>query len=387
MPLNLAASDRRLFLWVGAIAIPLIVVLSMFSTDDNNGIGLPSSYSTKAGGAKAAYLLLQELGYVVERWEDAPDRLPPLAEGTVLVLAGPMASPEPQDRAALRNYLERGGKILISGAFPELYVPHADTDIELFAPPGTGKYQPRGVTSLTRGGPIEMSPRAYWRKHSTEFMVHYEDADRPIVVSFKAGRGEVIWWASSFPLTNAGIGASGNLSLFLSSVGKAGKVRILWDEYFHGSRRALSDYIGETPLKFGLLQGLLVFFAIIMTYSRRNGPLRPAYETSRLSPLEFVQTLGNLYRRARAAGEGLEVPYARFRSLVARRLGLPADASADVLAAAIHSRTGYQDRELGPLLHRIEASLGRSDLSENQALEMTQKLNLHMRNLKLIPQD
>lgn len=387
MPLNLASSDRRLFLWVGAIAIPLIVVLAVFSTSEEDNDGPPSSYSTKSGGAKAAYMLLQELGYRVERWEDAPVNLPSPAEGSVLVLAGPMAPPEPQERAELRNYLDRGGKILICGAFPELYVPQADTDIEFLAPPAPVKYPPRGVTSLTRGGPIEMSPRAYWRKHSTEFMVHYVDGERPIVVSFKAGRGEVIWWASSFPLTNGGIGASGNLSLFLGSLGEAGKVRILWDEYFHGSRRTLGEYIGETPLKFGALQGLLVFLAVIMTYSRRNGPLRPAHETPRLSPLEFVQTLGNLYRRARAAGEALDVPYSRFRSLVTRRLGLPADAPADTLAAAIHGRLGYRDTELGPLLRRIEASLGRSDLSENQALEMAQKLNLHMRNLKLISQD
>ena len=44
--------------------------------------------------------------------------------------------------------------------------------------------------------------------------------------------------------------------------------------------------------------------------------------SSRLSPLEFVQTLGKLYRRANAVHSALEIPYARFRMLATRQLGI-----------------------------------------------------------------
>ena len=58
--------------------------------------------------------------------------------------------------------------------------------------------------------------------------------DRPIVVSYKVGLGEVIWWGANTPLTNAAIAKSGNMALLLNSLGKPGEVRVFWDEYFHG---------------------------------------------------------------------------------------------------------------------------------------------------------
>src|SRR5262249_56120738 len=93
------------------------------------------------------------------------------------------------------------------------------------------------LTSLTRGGAIEMSPLAYWKQSSTEVLAHYADARRPIVVSFKVGKGQVIWWAASTPLSNFRISKSGNLDLLLNSLGGAKENRVLSDESFHTSHR------------------------------------------------------------------------------------------------------------------------------------------------------
>jgi len=386
MRLNLAKSDQRLFLWAAGVIFPIIVALALLTKNESRS-SIPSSYSASPGGAKGAFLLLQELGYNAERWLESPAGLPADAGGTVLVMAHPIAVPESEDRKALESYVVRGGKVLITGPIAELFIPKADIEMEILPDPVGRKYQPRLLTSITRGGAIEMSPLAYWKKPSTSILSHYEDGERPVVVSYRLGKGEVIWWAGSSPLSNAGISRPGNLVLLLNSIGDPGEVRVLWDEYFHGSRRSLGSYIGQTPLKYAMFQCLAVFLAVLLTYSRRHGPIHPAHGAPRLSPLEFVQTLGNLYRRAKAAGEGLEVPYTRFRSLAVRRLGLPADVPAAALAQAIHDHFNYKDKSLGPLLARIEASLGRSDLEENQALAMVQQLNVHMRNLKLVSQD
>ena len=386
MPLNLAKSDRRLLLWAGLVLFPIIFALAFLSKNEEKS-SVPSTYSADPAGAKAAYLLLQELGYDAGRWVDAPANLPESAEGTVLVMALPTAVPMSEDRDALQSYVARGGRILITGATAELFVSQMETEIEPLPDPVGRQYKPHLLTSITRGGDIEMSPTAYWKNPSTAFLVHYEDEGRPIVVTCKVGKGEVIWWAGSGPLSNAGIRRLGNLNLLLNSIGEAGSVRVLWDEYFHGSRQSLSIYIFQTPLLWGVLQCLVVFLAVMITYSRRNGPIHPANEPSRLSPLEFVQTLGNLYRRAGSAGESLEVPYARFRSVATRRLGLPADVPTAALAQAIRDRFGYKDPNLDSLLSRIEASCGRFDLDEKEALAMMQQLNRLTRNLKLVSQD
>jgi hypothetical protein len=387
VPLKLETSDRRLLVWAGLTFVPLLLTLALFSSEETDS-GIPSTYSSQASGAKAAYLLLKGLGYSVERWEQPPAGLPADASGTVLILADAFRVPERQDRDAFELYLSRGGKILMTGSAAGLFLPQAEIEREWAPEPIPREYQPQLLTSLTRGGAISMSPAAYWKHCSTRCLVHYSEglagAARPIVVSYRAGKGEVIWWAASAPLSNQGISRAGNMDLLLNSIGPASDYRVLWDEYFHGSQRTAGSYLKETPVLLGLAQGGLIVLALLLTYSRRNGPIYPANTPSRLSPLEFVETLGGLYRRAHATRAALEVPYVRFRALAARQLGLKADASASELARAASNRLGYQDERLEDLLVSIEGALEDPQLEESRALELVQQLHFHARRLQLI---
>lgn len=386
MPLNIAKSDRRLLIWAAAIIFPIIIALALAPRDEEES-SIPTSYSAQSRGAKAAFLLLQDLGYQAERWDHPPGELPSKAEGTVLVMASPFRAPSAEDRGELTSYLSRGGKVLITGRTAAQYLTQMDVEEERFPSLKPKQYKPEQLTRITRGGEIEMSPVAYWKNPSTSCMVHYADDNRPIVVSYKFGKGEVIWWGSAVPLTNVAIRNSGNVALLLNSLGEAGQVHVYWDEYFHATPSSLGAYLEGTPIKYGFLQALAIFLALIMTYSRRNGPIRPAHEVVRLSPLEFVQTLGGLYRRAKATTAALEVPYVRFRGIATRRLGLPSDVAADVLASAIEKRLGYKDSGLANLLHRIEEALNRYDLKEADALELVQELNHHMKQLRFVSQE
>ncbi len=195
----------------------------------------------------------------------------------------------------------------------------------------------------------------------------------------------MIWWASSTPLTNAAISKSGNLALLLNSLGQPNDVHVYWDEYFHGDQQSFSGYFHQMPLLFGFLQCVLVFLALIFTFSRRNGPIHGLAQPARLSPLEFVYTLGKLYRRAKATHATLEVPYARFRMLATRQLGISPDISAAELARAVKNRMRYKDDDLNDLLQQIEAALRNPELSEAWALELAQRLSRYTQNLKSIP--
>ncbi len=386
MPLKIERADRRLLMWAALIFIPLILALALLSSSENDS-GVPSTYSSQPSGAKAAYLLLKDLGYNVERWEQPPGDLPADASGTVLVLASPSRAPEREDRDALELYLSRGGRILATGSTVGLYLPQAEVEREFVPDPIAHEYQPQLVTSLTRGGTISMSPTAYWKDCSTNCLAHYSDSSvgaRPIVVSYRISKGQVIWWAASAPLSNHGIASAGNMELLLNSLGPAGGSHVYWDEYFHGSRRTAGSYLWEKPVLFGLAQAGLAVLALLLTYSRRNGPIYPADSPSRLSPLEFVETLGGLYRRAHATRAALEVPYTRFRAMAGRQLGLKADAPVAELARAIGNRLGYKNSSLQDLLVRIEAALYDPHLREAAALEMVQELHFHARRLQVI---
>src|SRR6266481_3748158 len=376
-------SDRQLLMWAAVFVLPLIVALSLISGQDEVS-DVPSTYSAQTHGAKAAYLLLQQDGYNVERWEQPPAQLPANPEHTVLVLASPLRAPAIDDRNALQAYVSKGGKILATGSAAAFYLPRAETEPEPLPASAWKDYPPQQLTLLTRGGTIKMSPAAYWKSTSTDFLTHYADEGRPIVVSYKVGRGEVIWWAASTPLSNAAIGKSGDLALLLNSLGEPGEVQVLWDEYFHGYGSAAGAYLGEKPIVFGLLQCLLIFIALVFTYSRRSGPVRPWSEASRLSPLEFVHTLGKLYRRAKAVHSALEIPYARFRMQATRQLGINVDIPAAELARALKSRLRYTNDALEELFMEIESALREPELTEARALALVQKLNQHSMNLKSI---
>jgi len=382
--MKIERSDRRLLIWAGVFMLVVIVALTFLSQDEEES-GIPSTYSAQRSGAKAAFLLLQQSGYKVQRWEQSPVNLPSDPTHSVLILASPFRAPTSDEKNALETYLDRGGKVLITGRSASIYVPQAETENEPAISPVARDYQPQLLTPLTRGGAIQMSPGAYWKGPATSSLAHYSDGDRAIVVSYKAGLGEVIWWGASTPLTNAAIARSGNMALLLNSLGKAGEVQIYWDEYFHGEQSSLIGYAGDPPLKFGLLQTLLVFLALIFTFSRRNGPIHPLPQPSRLSPLEFVSTLGKLYRRANAVHSALAIPYARFRAQAARQLGINQDVPAADLARALTNRMRYKDESLAELLRQIENALHNPELQEAQALELVQQLNRHAQKLKLNP--
>jgi hypothetical protein len=226
---------------------------------------------------------------------------------------------------------------------------------------------------------------SHWDTTRTRDLVHYLCGESAVVVSFQVGAGEVVWWASAVPLTNAGIKEPGNLELLLNSIGDRNR-RVLWDEYFHGEEeRSLWASVADTPLRWGLVQLGLVAVALLLTFSRRSGPLRPLVEESRLSPLEFVRTLGGLYQGANASQGAVETVYQRFRQLLTRRLALRADLPAAELARAAQTRLGFKQPGFAATLQRCETAIADHDLTEKQAVELTQALNDYLRQLQLIP--
>ena len=125
MPLNIEKGDRRLLLWAGAILLPLIIAVALLS-DNEDESNIPSTFSAQSQGAKAAYLLLEEQGYKVERWMRPPQQLPQDASGTVYVLAGPWGTPSRDEKNSLQNYLARGGRILATSYGAAFFLPQAE---------------------------------------------------------------------------------------------------------------------------------------------------------------------------------------------------------------------------------------------------------------------
>ena len=386
MPSTLDPGDRKLLLFAGTILLLLIVATVVFALpqDEAKGQGIPTTYSTASGGAQAAYLLLGELGYQSERWEKSPTELPADAEGKILILAGPTDFPDKKEGEALLAFVRSGGWIVYAGNFPFLFLksgtvaPPSITRISGLPSETFPAIAPSPFTQGTSTITINSSNR--WVASDGAQVPLYGEPQEPVVVTWRLEKGRILWWAAPTPVTNSGISREGNLSFFLGCIqavrpgASPGETTVLWDEYFHGYRGSLWDYFADTPVPWAIFQLALVAVFVLLAFCRRSGPLYAPAAVSRLSPLEFVDTLGDLYRRASAGSAAVRVAYQRFRTQLVRRLALSPSISNMQLDAAVRERLGWKQPGLMDTLQRAEKAARASEVPSSEALKIVQAL-------------
>jgi len=381
---GLTPTDRKL-MWGFAVLFVLLVASTVaLGPRQEEGAAFPSSYSGDSGGALAAYLLLLDLHYPVRRWEQPPNLITDRAAETLLILAEPTETPTEHDQAALLKFVKDGGHVLFCGAPIASFFPEAE-GVSKVSNPEWKEFAPALPSYLSRGAnEVVMRPAAYWRDRNPALLRVYGDEQSPAVVAWRIGSGEVLWWAGATPLTNAGIARPGNLELFLNSMaGPSGEpLSIYWDEYFHGARGSLWSYIAATPLPWGMLQVALLMLALMFTLSRRSGPIVQPAAVSRLSPLEFVETMGGLYQRAGAAPIAVAAAYRLLRLELFRRLGLPVSGTDRDLARAAGQRLGLPGDELAGTLENSARAAGSAKFPARQALDLVQQLEGYVARLR-----
>ena len=381
MPLKLNQQDRKLLLGAGLVFVLLVVVALVFSSGERGQSENPSSYSTASGGAKAAYLLLTDTGYKIRRWEHPLSDLPQATAKTI-ILAEPEEAPTREGRERLKAFIAEGGHVIATGMFAGTFLPENESVPDVLSGMTWKTASSLSPSQITRAAPhIVLAPRAYWQAYSAAYPL-YGDGTHTLVVKYPFGRGEVLWWASATPLTNAGLKEQGNLEFFLACLGDK-KNEILWDEYIHGYRPTLAASIAHSPVKWLVLQIVLLGAAVVATFSRRSGPTCVPTSEVRLSPIEFVQTLGGLYERAGTASVAVEICYRRFRYWLTRRLGVAGNTSVDDLASMIRDRRGLAGNQFAATMKQCESAGSDPFLEAPVALHLLQELDGYAAQLNL----
>lgn len=386
-----AARSRDLtIIGVATVAMVVVTAIGAWLSPPQSLDPRGSSYSTRADGGLAAFLLLKQLGYRVERSFE-PLANAPLTQDpahTTLIITSPRRGPSEQDRRALRRFVEAGGLVLATAAddafFPGLkgaHEPDPFTARPKRAPyrvvPAAGEQAAR-PDPLTIGAPeIQIAPELIDVPADKTFTPIYESRDEQPhagVMASRLGKGRIVWWAGSTPLTNAHISAPGSLELLLNAVGPRDARLVLWDEYHHGVGRGLWSYVAGTPLWAALLQLLLLAAFALFTVSRRRGPVRVVVDPPRASALEFVFALGALYAKARAANGAVETARARARRLLVSASRLSSRATDAELAAAVSGRFPLPAEPLDTLLSESATAADTPTLSPARALTLHQRL-------------
>jgi hypothetical protein len=377
---SLDPRDRRLLLITALLVLCTTVLLVLVHPEEQTDNFIPSTYSSTPHGAKAAYLLLAHLGYRVERSDEPLDVAADTADAhTVLVLAEPMRAPNQQETAAVRRVLERGGRVLAAGFLAAAVVPDENLDDQ--SPPqlvgGICEAEPVGFSSLTAGGKVVMRDvRSVWKLDQPSQRAAFLCGGEGVVVTYAVEKGTVVWWASASPLENQDIAARGSVDLLLNSLQLQHGDRIVWDESLHASPAAAWNPLSDRILLALMGQLFLVGLMLVLARGRRSGPLRPLPALARSSPMEFVRSLGGLYRSSGANDVPVTIAYERFRSRMAQRYGVSAAQSADAatLAATLRKRFGVMALSLERDLGACEDAGRLSKLSPRQALTLVKAL-------------
>ena len=389
MPSPIASGDRKMVLIAGAVLVVLTAGLAFVGVDtQEQGMSIPSTYSAGPGGARAAYLLLEELHYNVSRWERPPTELP-IGDGeAVLVIADPLETPAKEEIQALQNFVEQGGQVIFTGQRIKSFFPKAKLH-ESFPAAEWKTFTANIPSNYTVGAPqIVLQTSTSWQTPDASQLPLYGNIQSPVVVSWRIGDGRILWWAAATPLTNSGISREGNLNFFLNAMhlplaGEKSAVQIFWDEYFHGERTSLWSYIRKTPVAWGLLQISVLALVVFLTFGRRSGPIVLPPVISRLAPLEFVDTLGGLYERAGAEPAVVDFVYQRFRATLSRQLRISSNASDTELADAVQSRLGWKETGLKTTLARSLAASRARKVAAEEALGLVRELELYEAQLGL----
>jgi len=381
--MKIDASDRRILLVAFSILAITLLISAAVSSAGDEASQYPSPYSASSGGAKAAYTLLSQIGYQVEHWRQPPAKLLEHGTSTVLVIAVPTENPSSEERQDLLGYVRAGGKVLAIGSNTISFLPHAAVlpDIPHFARQTYRALVPSGIT---RDAPrIAMTPALYWRPDDAASEVEYGDDGHGEIVSFRYGKGQMVWWSAADPLTNSGITQESNLQLLLNSLGPAGSRTVLWDDYFHEGERTLAESLLASPLKWSLLQLGLLALVVLFTHSRRHGPVCRLPQTSRLATLEFVETLGALYERADATELPVEIAYERFRHRLHRKLGISTSDTSEQVVSRASARLGNLASECEKVLKECESARYRTDIAVADSLRLVKSLELFSEQLQI----
>ena len=386
---KLSGEWKFLLIFSGAI-VALIVVTGILAPARQDNDPTPSTWNSGKAGAKAAWLLLGQLGYKEVRWEHPEAELSSVdAAHATLVLADPSPSlavlEEKQRRQPFEAFLRRGGRIVATGEMAPLFLPDAKVgNVDRFYD-ALCDTTPEGPDPLARAGSLSMKVPVRWSHQAPGVRVAQRCGSDAVVVSYPAGKGEVIWWASATPLTNHGLQQDGNLRLLLASIGGSDRT-VYFDEYLHGISDSPWVAVRGTPLTALIVQFCCLAALLLFSFSRSSGPRRALVQPPRTSPLEFVESMGALYARAGASSVAVGAALRRLSDFLGHEGGLPREtlrAAPEAIAAAVAARFGPDS---GVLAADLEAARQAQyePLRSSEALKLVRRLDDHISRLREI---
>jgi hypothetical protein len=380
MKRNASAILLIIALFMIVVALNFVFFVDNSATDENEISGNRSSYRSTPYGTQAFYSLLEESRYPVTRLEKPFTELQDHQPGTLLVIAIPPShNPDEEEFAALNTWVEAGGLLIIIDR--EISVRLGDANVQTEHADAKSPVRPLQPTPLTRN-----VQRLALSDHATRVKVdsraatyHIGDEQAAVLADAQIGKGRVVLLTDPYVVANNGIGEADNVMLALNLINERPPGKIAFDEYHHGygastTGGGLMSYFRGTPVPWMMAQAGLIAAVVVYTFGRRFGRPLPLRRQRRTTNLEFVSSMANITRLARATDLAMENVYSEFRKRLCRFSGVPPNTANEKLAAAATGRAKLDERELSALLSRCEEVARGEQSTDSELLKLTTRI-------------
>ncbi len=371
------------------VALNFIFFVDNEATEESEMSANRSSLRSTPYGTLAFYTLLEESGYPVTRLRNPYTILAERNDiGTVVVISPPaIYSPTPEEFGKMNAWVEKGGLLVIIDR--EIQIAFGETKVSTSWGGPKSDVRPLQPTPYTRGVSkldlTEFTTRL--NIEGSSFTNHIGDDDSSVLADIRVGEGRVVLLTEPHVVANNGISKADNVIAALNLFSGRPSGLIAFDEYHQGYGRSeqgsMLAYFSGTPIPWMLAQAALIAVLVIYTYGRRFARPLPLKRERRTTNLEFVSSMANITRLARASDLAMQSIYSEFRKRLCRYSGLPAKVDTPRLATVVAARAKIDERSLKSLLARCEAVERGKQISDAELLNLVGRIREIETQLKL----
>lgn len=381
MKRNLGALLLILFFFLLIVGVNFVFMNEEQENKENEQFGNRSSYRSTPYGTMAYYTLLEEGGYQVTRLEKPYTNLKDRSDiGTLVIISlPPLSNPNEEEFAALNEWVESGKQLIIIDREIAVEIGNmtAQTGSE-FGESAPRVLQPtlyaRGVESINLS---KYASRVKVEKGAATYLLG--DDKGAILADAEVGKGRVVMLTDPFIVANNGIDKGDNVALAVNLFVNSPAGKIAFDEYHHGygstgEEGSAMAYFNGTPVKWIYWQCLLITALLVYTYGRRFARPIPLRGERRTTNLEFVSSMANITRLAKASDLAMQNIYTDFHSKLCRYSGLPTRVDSSRLATVVARRMKGDERELRTLLEKCENVAQGAPTSDAELLKLVSRI-------------
>ncbi|PMB46304.1 hypothetical protein CEN40_10505 [Fischerella thermalis CCMEE 5205] len=347
-------SNRQI--WLGAIAIAVLILLTIIAAPSNSKINSGSTYGLAPDGYGAWYAFMQDRGITIQRWQKPFDELKKEKRPVTLLQIYSQLN-HPVLLSQEREWVEAGNTLVVLGVRQQVTAANFSTMQN--SPFGDVKIETRRrLTSISE---------------SDQEKISLGDRFGAVVWEERRGKGKIIFSTTPYLAANAYQDYPSNFQYLASLVNQKNNLLFV-DEYIHGykdpevrkseGKGDLFGYLAKTPLLPAFIQVCILLFVLIWAQNRRFG--KPvALETPELDNSEaYIQALAGVLHKAQSTDFLVEMIGKQEQLQLQKNLGL----GSEIL-----------DRQT--LVNTWQQQIGTATAELDAVLQQSQKLRMSEREL------